>query len=85
MLGGKTHDAQSIICIISKYHYDNQIKDDDIGRIQHAWKIRNASKILGRKSEGKRPLRRPIDGRIILKHILSNIFRVCTGYSFLSP
>jgi hypothetical protein len=29
---GKMHDEQSIICIISKYYYDNQIRDDNIGR-----------------------------------------------------
>jgi hypothetical protein len=29
---GKMHDEQSIICIVSKYYYDNKIKNDDIGR-----------------------------------------------------
>lgn len=63
-------DEQSIICIASVYYDDNQIKDDDIGRTHS----------MHGKSEGKRPLRRPIDGRTISKHILRNMAKVCTGF-----
>lgn len=69
-------DEQSIICIASVYYDDNQIKDDDIGRTHS---------MLGKlgmhpKSEGKRPLSRPICGRTISKHILRNMAKVCTGF-----